>query len=400
MPFDRKQILKQLKRQIKINKHIIGVAIGSGISARYVVKGGADIILVINAGKFRQMGVSSTACMLPFANSNSLVMQFGSKEIIPLVREVPVIFGLCATDPNLKLNSFLDEIKNNGFSGINNFPTVGLIDGLFREALEEQGISFDKEVEAIRIAREKDIFTVAFVFDKYQAEKMAEAGADIICAHLGFTEGGLLGVKKVKSLQTAVEIVNDIFSKVISINKDIIRVIYAGPVQTPLDVKYLYDNTEAMGYFGGSTFERIPIEEALVNTTRRFKNITDDEDRFTIEILDGVKKHYDYVEFIKEYIDRHYKEKISLDELASVIYISRTYLSSLFKREVGVTFPQYLTKFRINKAIELMKYKGFRINEVSAMVGYNDPAYFNKTFKRAVGTTPYNYIMRIKKGLK
>lgn len=400
MLFERKQILEQLRKQIKINKHIIGVAIGAGISARYVVRGGADLILVLNAGKFRQMGISSLAGMLPFANSNSLVMQFGFREVIPLIREVPVIFGLCATDPTLKLNSFLNEIKSNGFSGINNFPTVGLIDSLFREALEEQGINYEKEIEAVRIAREKDIFTIAFVFDKYQAQRMADAGADVICAHLGFTEGGLLGVKKVKSLETAVKYINEIFSEVNSINKDVIRVIYGGPVQTPLDVKYLYDNTGAMGYFGGSTFERIPIEEALINTTKRFKKIVEDEDDFTLKMLDGVKKHYKYVEFVKEYINRHYKEEILLDELALVIYISRTYLSFLFKKEVGITFPQYLTKFRIKKAKELMEHSEFQIKEISAMVGYIDPAYFNKIFKKVVGITPYKYKIRVKKSLK
>ncbi|MHB8278223.1 MAG: helix-turn-helix domain-containing protein, partial [Candidatus Humimicrobiaceae bacterium] len=166
-----------------------------------------------------------------------------------------------------------------------------------------------------------------------------------------------------------------------------------------LDVKYMYDNTEAVGYFGGSTFERIPIEEALINTTKRFKKILEGEDEFTLKMLDGVKKHYKYVEFVKEYINKQYKEEILLDELASVIHISRTYLSFLFKKEVGITFPQYLTKFRINKAKELMKHSEFRINEISAMVGYSDPAYFNKIFKKVVGTTPYNYVIRIKKSL-
>ena len=166
------QILENLHREISVNQHILGVAIGSGLTAKYAVEGGADFLLVLNSGKFRQLGRSSFAGFLPYENSNGLVMEFGSREIMPLVKGIPIIFGLHATDPLINLETYIDYIESMGFDGINNYPSVGLIDGQFREALEESGISYQTEVDAIRIAHEKGLFTVAFVFDEQQAIQM------------------------------------------------------------------------------------------------------------------------------------------------------------------------------------------------------------------------------------
>ncbi|MDP2814106.1 MAG: phosphoenolpyruvate hydrolase family protein, partial [Erysipelotrichaceae bacterium] len=165
MAFSKAQILDRLLSQISQRRHIIGVAVGAGISAKYAEKGGADLLLALNSGRFRQMGVGSLAGLLPFANSNQMVMDFGSKEIIPVVKNTPVIFGLCATDPTIDLERFIDQIISHGFSGINNYPSVGIIGGLLREALEEEGMSFQREVEAISIASKKGVFTIAFVFN-------------------------------------------------------------------------------------------------------------------------------------------------------------------------------------------------------------------------------------------
>ncbi|MCE5170100.1 phosphoenolpyruvate hydrolase family protein [Paenibacillus profundus] len=392
MYFDRDTIRNQLKAQIKTNGHIIGVASGAGITAKYAVKGGADFILALNSGRFRQMGLSSLGGLLPFANSNELVMEFGSREIIPIVRDVPVIFGLCATDPTINLEDYMETIRMKGFSGINNYPTVGLMNGQFGEALKEEGNCFETEVKAIRIANEKDLFSIAFVFDQEQARDMAAAGADIICAHLGFTKGGILGAKKVLSLKAAAEMARDIFRACDEINPDVLKMIYGGPVNTPSDVKYMYDNTEAVGYLGGSSFERIPSEAAITKTAIDFKEVgLTEHDKLLHKMLEGVTKHYDYVQFVKEYVAANYMNEISFAELALVAHISRTYLSYLFKKEVGCTFPEYVTRFRINKATELMKQNHIELSEVSELVGYNDYAHFSKTFKKQTGLSPREY---------
>ncbi|MCY7483092.1 MULTISPECIES: phosphoenolpyruvate hydrolase family protein [Paenibacillus] len=392
MYFDRETIRNRLHAQLTSNGHIIGVAAGAGISARYAVKGGADFILALNSGRFRQMGLSSLGGLLPFGNCNEMVMEFGSKEIVPLVREVPVLFGLCATDPTIQLEAYIQEIRDKGFSGINNYPTVGLIGGVYGEALQEEGIGFDAEVEAIRIASSMGMFTIAFVFNREQACQMADAGADVICAHLGFTKGGILGAAKVLSLKAAAELASDIFQACQDSNPHVFKMIYGGPVNTPTDVKYMYDNTGAVGYLGGSSFERIPSEAAITKTAIDFKEVgLTEQDKLLHKMLEGVTKHYDYVQFVKEYVETNYRNDISFAELAQVAHISRTHLSHLFKKEVGCTFPEYLTRFRINKAIELMKESELELSELSSLVGYNDYAHFSKTFKKKTGKSPREY---------
>lgn len=392
MYVEREKIRNKLKAQLETDGHIIGVASGAGITAKYAAKGGADLILVLNSGRFRQMGLSSLGGLLPFANSNELVMDFGSREIIPAVKDIPVIFGLCATDPTINLETYIQFIRDKGFSGINNYPTVGMIGGKFGEALKENGISFETEVEAVRIANEIGLFSIGFVFNREQAQQMAAAGADIVCAHLGFTKGGILGAKKVLSLKAAAEMADDIFRACDEVKTGVMKMIYGGPVNTPADVKYMYDNTETIGYLGGSSFERIPSEIAITKTAIDFKEIGHSEqDKLLTKMLEGVTKHYDYVQFVKEYVAANYMNEISFAELALVAHISRTYLSHLFKKEVGYTFPEYLSRFRINKAMDLMKQEHTELSEVSSLVGFNDYAHFSKTFKKYTGLSPREY---------
>lgn len=392
MALKREQILDKLKTQIRLNGHIIGVASGAGISAKYAAKGGADLILALNSGRFRQMGLGSIAGMLPFVNCNQLVMEFGSREIIPIVKDIPVIFGLCATDPTIALEEYIDEIIAQGFSGINNYPSVGIIGGQFREALEEDGISYNREIEAIRIANRKNFFSVAFVFDENQAKAMAEAGADIICSHLGFTKGGILSGKTPLTLEAAAEISRNIFSVCDEINSDIIKMIYGGPIYETLDLKYMYDNTGAMGYLGGSSFERIPSEKAITEVTREFKGTGQFKEDITLnKLLKNTAENYDYVYFIKEYIAKNYMNKISFNDLAIESHLSRTYLSSLFNKEVGCTFPEYLMQYRINKAIEIIKNKNLNFTEIAPLVGYTDYSHFSKAFKKYTGYSPTEY---------
>lgn len=268
----REDIKTLLKQSIYNNKPVIGVAVGSGFSAKQAVEGGADFILVLNAGRFRNYGVTSICCMMPFANSNELVMRFGCEEIIPRIKNKPIIFGACATDPTVDHGLLLDRIKKNGFHGVNNFPTIGLIDGKYREALEENGLGYQQEVDFMKKAREKGLFTIAFVFNDLQARMMAEVDVDIICAHLSWTVGGENSVKQRTSLQEGLKIANNIFDSVKTIVPDPINMVYGGPIKDPEQAAYFYKNSSAVGYIGGSSFERIPTEITIRETTDNFKN--------------------------------------------------------------------------------------------------------------------------------
>lgn len=387
-------IIEQLEKQLALEGHLIGVAAGSGMTAKYAERGGADFILALSSGRYRQMGVSSLAGFMPFKNSNELVMEFGSQEIIPVVRRVPVVFGLCATDVTLHLDSYLDLIEAHGFAGINNYPTIGMMDGQYREALEEAGLSFDKEVEAIRLASEKQLFTVAFVFNAEQAEKMLHAGADVICAHLGFTKGGVLGAKKVLSLKEGALLAREVFAACEEQTraKQPFYMVYGGPISTPIDVKTMYSLTGAHGYIGGSSFERIPVEDTIVKTAFDFKRAgVSSQDGDLKRHMEELRQHYDYVSFVKEYVAEHYHEDITFSEIARLAHVSRTYLSALFKKEVGYPFSAYLTEIRMSKAKECMQEGHVKLADVASLVGYNDYVHFSKMFKKQFGLSPRAY---------
>ena len=385
----RQVILDNLRSQIKVHRHLLGVALGSGLTAKHAEEGGADFLLALNSGRYRQLGRGSLAGFLSYEDSNGLVMHFGSREIMPLIKDIPLVFGLNATDPLINLETYIEYIESKGFDGINNYPSVGLIDGQFREALEEEGITYDTEVEAIRIAHNRDMFTVAFVFNEHQAKQMIEAGADVICAHLGLTSGGSLGARKIFSLEKARETLQGIFNVCDQLSPNVIKMIYGGPVKTPLDVQYMYNNTSAHGYVGGSAIERIPLETSIKDITMKFKSSgTVSEDDLMLKMLEGIDKHYDYVEFVMKYIAEHYYDDISLSDLARVAHISVNYLSALFKKEVGTCFKTFLVQYRINKAIDVLNEKNIPLRDVAELVGFNDYAQFSKMFKKVTGKTP------------
>lgn len=389
----RSEILKRLWAQINVNGHIIGVVAGSGMTAKYSVMGGADFLLALSAGKFRIMGRSSFSSYLCYGDSNSIVMNLGRNELLPIIHDTPVLFGFFAGAPDIHVYDYLQEVKESGFSGIVNYPTISLIDGTFGEALKEEGNSFEKEVEAIRIAHFLDLFTVAFVVDGSQARMMAAAGADVICAHLGLTKGGFLGAKKYISIHDARKISDEIFDACDEVDSHIIKMIYAGPANTPIDMQYMYQNTKCQGYIGGSTFDRIPTERAVLNTTKAFKSYGsfDVNDPMT-RILDSNWNSGEYVEFVKSYIEEHYMKEIKLRDLATVAHVSESYLSVKFKREVGCSFTEYLIQFRVNKAKEMFRNRFTSCKEVALMVGYPDYAQFSKIFKKYTGQSPTEYI--------
>lgn len=389
---DREYILRLLHAQVNINGHIVGAAVGSGMTAKYAVMGGSDFVMALSAGKYRVMGRSSYASYFCYGNSNQTVMELGTRELLPVIQEVPVLFGLFASDPEIHLYEYLKMIKENGFSGIVNYPTMSLIDGKFRIALEEEGNTYQKEVEAIRLAHYYDLFTVAFVTNAEESELMIEAGADVICAHLGLTKGGYLGAKNVLSIQDGKKLTDEIFEVCMKKNPDALRMIYAGPASTSIDMQYMYQNTACQGYIGGSTFERIPVERAIYNTTKAFKSYGSlDENDPMMKMINGNWNPGDYTEFVKKYIEEHYMNEIKLADLALVAHVTPSYLSTKFKKETGISFTEYLVRHRIRKAKKLIKSGNSSFKEVADAVGYHDYVQFSKMFKKYAGVAPSIY---------
>lgn len=390
---NRKIFKKVLHTQISQGNYLLGIGTATGMSALYGKQAGADFIMVLNSGKFRQMGRSSLGGYLAFNNSNELVKELSDKEILPIIDGFPAIFGVNATDPLLNKKALFEYLKQRQFLGVVNYPTICLIDGQFREGLEEEGICFQDEVDFLTEAHHKDLFTIAFVSNKEEAQQMSEIPADIICIHLGLTQGGQLGGKRVKSFEAMLKNVTAICEMLDSNQSSSLVMIYGGILNDLTEVRYVYNQIPKIcGYIGGSTFERIGSEQLLVEQTRAFKRAElTKNDNLTLQMLEGIEKYYDYVDFVKKYIEENYSIPIYISELAEITHLHPSYLSDLFKKKTGVNFTEYLIRFRLNKAIELMKSSHLKLHEIAFMVGYPDYALFNKVFRRHVGMSPRAY---------
>lgn len=273
MSFTRQQILERLKKRIDAGEPIIGAGAGTGISAKCEEAGGVDLIVIYNSGRFRMAGRGSLAGCLPYGDANAIVMDM-AKEVLTIVKETPVLAGVCGTDPFRQMEKFLVEIRDIGFSGVQNFPTVGLYDGLFRQNLEETGMGFGLEVEMIRIARELDLFTSPYVFTEDEARQMAQAGADVVVAHMGLTTKGSIGAATAVSLEEAAQRVQAISDAAKEVNPDIIVLCHGGPISEPEDAEFVLQNTVGVhGFYGASSMERLPTEKAITENMQRFRAI-------------------------------------------------------------------------------------------------------------------------------
>ena len=274
MPFlKREEILKRLKSTVAEGKPILGCGAGTGISAKFAERGGTDLIIIYNSGRYRMAGRGSAAGLMPYGDANAIVVEMAG-EVLPVVKDIPVLAGVCGTDPFRLMPVFLKQMKEMGFDGVQNFPTVGVIDGTFRRVLEETGMSYDLEVDMIREAHELDILTCPYVFNETEAIKMTEAKADIIVAHMNTTIKGAIGVKTAISLEGAAKRVQAIHNAAKSINEDVIVICHGGPIAEPNDAQYMYDHTEGiLGFFGASSIERLATEPAIEAQTRRFKEL-------------------------------------------------------------------------------------------------------------------------------
>src|SRR5690554_676951 len=275
-PYTKKEVRDRLQHTLNQKKAIIAAGAGTGISAKFIEKGGADFIIIYNSGRFRMSGHGSTAGMMAYGDANAVAMEIGEFEVLPVVEEIPVICGVHGSDPRRRMWHFLGQVKDMGFSGVNNFPTHSIVDGHFRQVLEETGMSFQKEVEMIRLATMMDLFSVVYVAKPEEAIQMADVGADAIIAHVGTIVGGSIGVKgATASMDEAIERTQQIIDAGRKSNPDAIFLTHGGPINTPEDVRHVLSQTDGLhGFVGASSLERMGVEESLTNLTREFKSIS------------------------------------------------------------------------------------------------------------------------------
>lgn len=267
----RAEILDRLQEQLRRGLPIIGAGAGTGISGKCAEAGGADLIVIYNSGRFRMAGHSSLSGMLPFGDANAIVVDM-AREVLPTVRRTPVLAGVCGTDPFRMMEFFLPQLKAMGFQGVQNFPTVGLFDGQFRQSLEETGLGYGKEVEMIAIAHRLDLFTTPYVFNPEESIRMAQAGADVIVAHMGLTTKGMIGARSAKTIEQCATEVQAICDAAKSVRKDILVICHGGPISEPEDAAWIISNTKGIaGFFGASSIERLPTEIAITQQVKAFK---------------------------------------------------------------------------------------------------------------------------------
>jgi predicted TIM-barrel enzyme len=269
----RGEALARLRAQIDAGQPVIGAGAGTGLSAKCAEAGGTDLIIIYNSGRYRMAGRGSMSGLMPYGDANAIVVDM-AREVLPIVHHTPVLAGVCGTDPFRLQPLFLAELKRMGFSGVQNFPTVGLIDGTFRANLEETGMGYGLEVDMIRIARELDLLTAPYVFNADDAAAMAAAGADVLVPHMGLTTGGSIGAETAKTLDDCVPLIQDMHDAAKRVSPDVIVLCHGGPIAEPDDAAYILDHTEGIvGFFGASSMERLPTEVAMIENMKRFKQL-------------------------------------------------------------------------------------------------------------------------------
>jgi predicted TIM-barrel enzyme len=270
----REQALQRLREQVAAGRPVIGAGAGTGLSAKCAEAGGGDLIIIYNSGRYRMAGRGSLAGMMPYGDANEIVVDM-AREVLPVVRETPVLAGVCGTDPFRLMAVFLRQLKELGFSGVQNFPTVGLIDGLFRQNLEETGMGYALEVELIRQARALDLLTCPYVFTVDDARAMAEAGADVLVPHMGLTTKGSIGAHTAKTLDECVELIQAMHDAAKEVAPELLVLCHGGPIAEPEDAAHVLERTTGIaGFFGASSMERLPTEVAMTENMRRFKTIS------------------------------------------------------------------------------------------------------------------------------
>ncbi|HET6426918.1 MAG TPA: phosphoenolpyruvate hydrolase family protein [Phycisphaerae bacterium] len=273
MAFTRSEVLARLRKSMDAGVPIIGAGAGTGISAKFEEAGGVDLIIIYNSGRFRMAGRGSLAGLMPYGDANGIVMEMAG-EVLTIVKDTPVLAGVCGTDPTRRMDVFLKQVREIGFSGVQNFPTVGLCDGMFRRNLEETGMGYGLEVEMIRLAHQMDLFTTPYAFCAEEAAAMAEAGADVVVAHMGLTTKGSIGATSALTLEQAPAKVMEMTNAAKAVNPDVIILCHGGPISMPEDAQYVLRNTDGVhGFYGASSMERLPTEIAIREQMEKFKAV-------------------------------------------------------------------------------------------------------------------------------
>jgi predicted TIM-barrel enzyme len=271
--FKRKDILDRLRAKVAAGRPIVGGGAGTGLSAKLEEAGGIDLIVIYNSGRFRMGGRGSLAGMMPYGDANAIVMEM-AREVLPVVSQTPVLAGVCGTDPFRVMQRFLEDVRRAGFSGVQNFPTVGLIDGVFRQNLEETEMGFGKEVDMIGMAHELDMLTTPYAFNPDEARAMADAGCDILIPHMGLTTKGSIGARTAFTLEESARRVQEMHDAAKRANSDVLVLCHGGPIAEPADAQYILDHTEGVvGFYGASSMERLPVEPAITNRIREFTQL-------------------------------------------------------------------------------------------------------------------------------
>jgi predicted TIM-barrel enzyme len=275
MPFiARDEALRRLRNNAAAGKPIIGAGAGTGITAKFAERGGVDLIIIYNSGRYRMAGRGSLAGLLPYGDANAIVVEMAG-EVLPVVKDTMVLAGVCGTDPFRLMPVFLRQLKEMGFDGVQNFPTVGLFDGTIRQNLEETGMGYGLEVEMIRLAHEIGLLTCPYVFNPDEARAMAEAGADVLVPHMGLTTKGAIGAETALTLEESARRVQAMRDAAVAVNPDVLVLCHGGPIAEPEDAQYIFDHTEGIsGFFGASSIERLATEQGIENQARRFKSLT------------------------------------------------------------------------------------------------------------------------------
>jgi predicted TIM-barrel enzyme len=267
------QARAKLRATLDAGGVVIGAGAGTGLSAKCAEAGGADLIIIYNSGRYRMAGRGSLAGLMPYGDANAIVLEMGN-EVLPVVKQTPVLAGVCGTDPFRLMDRFVAQIEDAGFAGVQNFPTVGLIDGTFRANLEETGMGYELEVQMIRHARERGLLTAPYVFDVDSTKAMTQAGADVLVPHMGLTTKGTIGAHTARTLDECVTLIQEMRDAAVAINPDVIVLCHGGPIAEPEDASYVLERTTGVvGFFGASSMERLPTEVAITENTRRFKAI-------------------------------------------------------------------------------------------------------------------------------
>jgi predicted TIM-barrel enzyme len=271
--YSRTEVQKRLQATLTAGDAIMMAGAGNGLSAKCAELGGIDLIVIYNSGKFRMDGLPSIAGLMPYGNANDIVLELGEKHVFPAVKDTPVLAGVCGTDPTRDMRQFLKQVRDAGFSGVINYPTIIRFDGKIRRDLESVGLGFARETEMIATARECDLFTTCYIRTPEESRQMAEAGVDLIVPHVGLTTGGTIGAGASLSLDEAVKATQDMIDAARAVNPNVIALAHGGPMEGPTEVAYVLERTDAQGFVGASSFERLPVEQAIIGIVKQFKKI-------------------------------------------------------------------------------------------------------------------------------